>query len=61
MQPEHTQYCTVQTTQTSTKSASYLESKEASSGKQYDWHSLKKHLPSNYSEILYDTPCYQCI
>ena len=37
------------------KSASYLESKEVSSGKQLDWHSLKKHLTSNYSEIPYDT------
>ena len=37
------------------KSASYLESKEVSSGKQLDWHSLKKHLTSNYLEIPYDT------
>ena len=37
------------------KSASYLESKEVSSGKQLDWHSLKKHLTSNYSEIPYVT------
>ena len=37
------------------KSAGYLESKEVSSGKQLDWHSLKKHLTSNYSEILYNT------
>ena len=37
------------------KSAHYLESKEVSSGKQLDWHSLKKHLTSNYSEILYNT------
>ena len=37
------------------KSASYLESKEVSSGKQLDWHSLKKHLTSNYLEITYDT------
>ena len=36
------------------KSASYLESKEVSSGKHLDWHSLKKHLTSNYSEIPYD-------
>ena len=35
--------------------ASYLESKEVSSGKQLDWHSLKKHLTSNFSDILYDT------
>ena len=37
------------------KSASYLESKEISSGKQLVWPSLNKHLTSNYSEILYDT------
>ena len=37
------------------KSASYLESKETSSGKQLVWSSLKKHLTSNYSEIQYDT------
>ena len=37
------------------KSASYLESKEVSSGKQLDWIPLKKHLTSNYSEIQYDT------
>ena len=37
------------------KSASYLESKEVSSGKQLDWHSLKKHLTSNYLDIPYDT------
>ena len=37
------------------KSASYLESKEVSSGKQLDWHSIKKHLTSNYSEIPYYT------
>ena len=35
--------------------AYFLESKEVSSGKQLDWHSLKKHLTTNYSEILYDT------
>ena len=37
------------------KSASYLESKEVSSSKQLDWHSLKKHLTGYYSEIPYDT------
>ena len=37
------------------KSASYLESKEIILGKQLVWPSLKKHLTSNYSEILYDT------
>ena len=37
------------------QSACFLESKEVSSGKQLDWHSLKKHLTTNYSEILYDT------
>ena len=37
------------------KLASYLESKEVNSGKQLDWHSLKKHLTSNYLEIPYNT------
>ena len=37
------------------KLASYLESKEANSGKTLVWSSLKKHLTSNYSEIQYDT------
>ena len=37
------------------KSASYVESEEVSSGKQLDWHSLKKHLAINYSEIPYGT------
>ena len=37
------------------KSTHFLESKEVSSGKQLDWHSLKKHLTTNYSEIPYDT------
>ena len=37
------------------KSASYLESKEVSLGKQLDWHSLKKHLTSNYLETPYNT------
>ena len=33
----------------------FLKSKEISSSKQLNWHSLKKHLTTNYSEILYDT------
>ena len=33
------------------KSAHFLESKEVGSGKQLNWHSLKKHLTTNYSEI----------
>ena len=37
------------------KSASFLESKEGSSGKQLDWHSLKKYLTSNYSDLPYGT------
>ena len=37
------------------KSATYLESKEISSGKTLVLSSLKKHLTSNYSEILYNT------
>ena len=37
------------------KSAHFLESKEDGLGKQLNWHSLKKHLTTNYSEILYDT------
>ena len=37
------------------KSAYFLKSKEVSSGKQLNWHTLKKHLTMNYSEILYDT------
>ena len=37
------------------KSAHFLESKEVSSGKQLKWHSLKKHLTTNYSEIPYNT------
>ena len=37
------------------KSAHFLESKEVSSGNQLDWHFLKKHLTTNYSEIPYDT------
>ena len=37
------------------KLAHFLKSKEISSGKQLNWHSLKKHLTTNYSEILYDT------
>ena len=37
------------------QSTHFLESKEVSSGKQLDWHSLKKHLTRNYSEIPYNT------
>ena len=37
------------------KSASYLESKEANSGKALVYSPLKKHIMSNNSEILYDT------
>ena len=37
------------------KLAHFLETKEISSGKQLNWHSLKKHLTTNYSEIPYDT------
>ena len=37
------------------KSAHCLKSKETGSGKQLDWHSLKKHLTTNYSDIPYDT------
>ena len=37
------------------KSALFLESKEVSSGKQLDWHSVKKHLTTNYSEIQHNT------
>ena len=37
------------------KSASYLQSKETNSGKALVCSSLKKHLMSNYLEILYDT------
>ena len=37
------------------KPGSYLESKKVSSGKQLDWHSLKKLLTSNYSQIPYNT------
>ena len=35
--------------------AHFLETKEISSGKQLNWHSLKKHLTTNYLEIPYDT------
>ena len=55
MQPGHTQHCTAKLQGPPLKSASYLESKEISSGKQLIWPSLKKHLTSNYSEIPYDT------
>ena len=37
------------------KLAHFLKSKEDGSGKQLNWDSLKKHLITNYSEILYDT------
>ena len=37
------------------QSACFLKTKESSSGKQLNWHSLKKHLTTNYSEIPYDT------
>ena len=37
------------------KSAHFLESKEISSGMQLNWHTSKKHLTTNYSEISYDT------
>ena len=36
------------------KSVCFLESKEVSSGKQLDWHSLKKYLTTKYSEIPYN-------
>ena len=36
------------------KLAHFLKSKETSSGMQLDWHSLNKHLTTNYSEIPYD-------
>ena len=35
------------------QSAHFLKTKE-STGKQLYWHSLKKHLTTNYSEIPYD-------
>ena len=37
------------------KSAHFLESKKVSSGKQLNCYSLKKHLTTNYLEILYNT------
>ena len=37
------------------KSACSLKSKEVGSGKQLNWHSLKKHLTTNYSDIPYNT------
>ena len=40
---------------TSLKSVSYLETKEANTGKTLTWSTLKKHLTSNYSEISYVT------
>ena len=36
------------------QSAHFLKTKESSSGKQSNWHSLKEHLTTNYSEIPYD-------
>ena len=36
------------------KMVHFLESKEASSGKQLNWYSLKRHLTANYSDIPYD-------
>ena len=33
----------------------FLKFKEVGSGKQLNWHSLKKHLTTNYLEILCDT------
>ena len=35
--------------------AHFLETIESISGKQLNWHSLKKHLTTNYSQIPYDT------
>ena len=55
MQHGYTDHCIIQTTGTPLKSAHILKSKEVSSGKQLNWHSLKKHLTTNYSEIPYDT------
>ena len=37
------------------KSACFLKSKEVGTGKQLNWHSLKKHLTTNYLEIPYNT------
>ena len=37
------------------KSSCFLKSKEVGSGKQLNWHSLKKHLTTNYLEIPYNT------
>ena len=37
------------------KSTHFLKSKEVGSGKQLNWHSLKMHLTTNYSEIPYNT------
>ena len=37
------------------KLAHFLESKEVGSGKQLNWHSLKKHLTTNYLELPYNT------
>ena len=35
--------------------AHFLKTKEISSGKHLNWHSLEKHLTTNYLEIPYDT------
>ena len=37
------------------KSANYLKAKETNAGKTLIWSTLKQHLTSNYSKILYDT------
>ena len=37
------------------QSANYLEGKETNSGRTLSWATLKQHLTSNYSEILYNT------
>ena len=37
------------------KSANYVEGKETDSGRRLCWSTLKQHLTSNYSKILYDT------
>ena len=37
------------------KSAIHLEGKETSAGRKLSWNTLKQHLTSNYSEILYKT------
>ena len=37
------------------KSANYLEANKTNAGKTLVWSTLTQHLPSNYSELLYDT------